>query len=76
MELVGRATGQSGDHAVPIGSESAGAAFKDPWTLGDVDEARHGEIADRVPSTLGWIAAHGCHAFRGSFLSLPAPKRP
>ena len=38
------------DYAAPIGSEAAGAAFKDTWTLNDVDEAWHGEIADRDPT--------------------------
>ena len=37
-------------YAAPIGSEAAGAAFKDTWTLSDVDEAWHGEIADREPA--------------------------
>ena len=32
-----------------MGSEAAGASFKDAWTLDDVDEAWHGEIADREP---------------------------
>ena len=27
------------DYAAPIGSEAAGAAFKDTWDLTDVDEA-------------------------------------
>ena len=35
------------DYAAPIGSEAAGAAFKDTWTLSDVNEAEHGELADR-----------------------------
>ena len=35
------------DYAAPIGSEAAGAAFKDTWTLSDLDEAWHNEIADR-----------------------------
>ena len=30
----------------PIGSIAAGAAFKDTWTLDDVDLAWHGEIAE------------------------------
>ena len=37
------------DYAAPIGSKAAGAAFKDTWTLNDVDEAWHGEISDRDP---------------------------
>lgn len=37
------------DYAAPIGSQAAGAAFKDTWTLSDVDQAEHGELAERVP---------------------------
>ena len=36
-------------YSAPIGSEAAGASFKDAWTLDDVDEAWHGEVADREP---------------------------
>ena len=38
------------NYAAPIGSGAAGAAFKDTWTLSDVDNAWHGEIADREPA--------------------------
>ena len=38
------------NYEAPIGSEAAGAAFKDTWTLSDVDTAWHGEIADREPT--------------------------
>ena len=34
------------DYAAPIGSKAAGAAFKDTWTLSDIDEAWAGEIAE------------------------------
>ncbi|MDE0440199.1 MAG: DNA methyltransferase [bacterium] len=37
-------------YEAPIGSQAAGAAFKDTWTLSDVDLAWHGEIADRSPA--------------------------
>ena len=47
------------DYAAPIGSEAAGAAFKDTWTLSDVDEAWHGEIADRQPVLYAIINAAG-----------------
>ena len=47
------------DYAAPIGSEAAGAAFKDTWTLDDVDEAWHGEIADRDPTLYAIIDAAG-----------------
>ena len=33
------------NYAASIGSEAAGAAFKDTGTLSDVDNAWHGEIA-------------------------------
>ncbi len=38
------------DYAAPIGSAAAGAAFKDTWTLSDVDLAWHGEIAEANPA--------------------------
>ena len=46
---------------VPIGSEAAGDACKDTWTLSDVDEAWHGEVADREPiiSTAGLTRGKG-----------------
>ena len=33
----------------PVESEAAGAAFKDSWTLSDLDKASHGELAERDP---------------------------
>ena len=47
------------DYAAPIGSEAAGAAFKDTWSLSDVDQAWHGEIADRQPALYAIIDAAG-----------------
>ena len=44
-------------YEAPIGSKAAGAAFKDTWTLDDVDEAEHGEIADREPRVYSVIEA-------------------
>ncbi len=35
------------DHEAPIGSKEAMIAFKDTWTLSDVDIYEHGELADR-----------------------------
>ena len=35
------------DYAAPVGSEAAGAAFKDTWTLSDVDLAWIGILADK-----------------------------
>lgn len=40
-----------------IGSEAAGAAFKDAWTLDDVDVHEHGELADRNPAAYSVIEA-------------------
>ena len=47
------------NYSAPLGSEAAGAAFKDTWTLSDVDEAWHGEIADRQPALYTIIDAAG-----------------
>lgn len=51
------------DYAAPVGSSAAGAAFKDTWTLSDVDDAWHGMIADEHPAVYGIIdaarTAHG-----------------
>ena len=47
------------DYAAPIGSKAAGAAFKDTWTLDDVDDAWHGEIAEQSPAVYAAIANAG-----------------
>ena len=50
------------DYAAPIGSEAAGAAFKDTWTLNDVDVAWHGLIAEENPGLYRVIdAARDAH---------------
>ena len=46
-------------YSAPIGSKAAGAAFKDSWTLNDIDEAWHGEIADKQPALYSIIDAAG-----------------
>ena len=51
------------DYAAPIGSEAAGAAFKDTWTLSDVNEAEHGELADREPAL--YAAIHAAESTHG-----------
>ena len=38
------------NYAAPIGSQAAGAAFKDTWTLNDIDIAEHGELAEQAPA--------------------------
>ena len=45
------------NYAAPIGSQAAGAAFKDTWTLDDVDLAWHGEIAEQHPALYAIIDA-------------------
>ena len=45
------------NYSAPIGSEAAGAAFKDTWTLDDVDLAWHGEIAEQEPALYSIIGA-------------------
>lgn len=52
-------------YAAPIGSKAAGAAFKDTWTLSDVDEAWHGEIADKDPTLYTIIDAAGLSHGKG-----------
>ncbi len=47
------------NYAAPIGSEAAGAAFKDTWTLDDVDVAWHGEIAEQNPAVYSVIQSSG-----------------
>ena len=44
-------------YEAPIGSKAAGAAFKDAWTLSDVDVHEHGELADRNPAAYAVIEA-------------------
>ena len=44
-------------YEAPIGSKAAGAAFKDAWTLDDVDVHEHGELADRNPAAYCVIEA-------------------
>ena len=38
------------NYAAPVGSQAAGAAFKDTWTLSDLDVAWMGLIADEQPA--------------------------
>ena len=47
------------NYEAPIGSKAAGAAFKDTWTLSDVDVAWHGEIAEREPKVYAAINTAG-----------------
>ena len=47
------------NYSAPIGSQAAGAAFKDTWTLDDVDLAWHGEVAEQNPAVYSIIDAAG-----------------
>lgn len=53
------------NYAAPIGSEAAGAAFKDTWTLDDVDLAWHGLIAEGHPGLYSIIDAAGVGHSKG-----------
>ena len=48
------------NYEAPIGSKAAGAAFKDTWTLSDVNLAWHGEIAEREPNARARAARPPC----------------
>ena len=47
------------DYEAPVGSAAAGAAFKDTWTLSDLDVAWMGLIADEQPSLYKMLEAAG-----------------
>ncbi len=47
------------NYEAPIGSEAAGAAFKDAWTLSDVDVAWIGIIAEQNPTLASAIETAG-----------------
>ena len=47
------------NYAAPVGSKAAGAAFKDTWTLSDLDVAWMGLIADEQPAMYQVLPAAG-----------------
>ncbi len=47
------------DYEAPVGSQAAGAAFKDTWTLSDLDVAWMGLIADEQPAIYQLLLAAG-----------------
>ena len=47
------------DYAAPVGSQAAGAAFKDTWTLSDLDVAWMGLIADEQPAIASLLSTAG-----------------
>ena len=62
------------DYAAPVGSQAAGAAFKDTWTLSDLDTAWMGLIADEQPATAQALKAAGLTHGKGmqSYLTMMA----
>ena len=53
------------DYAAPVGSKATGAAFKDTWTLSDLDVTWMGLIADEHPAIYQTIEAAGLMHGRG-----------
>ena len=47
------------DYAAPVGSQAAGAAFKDTWHLSDLDVAWMGLIAEEQPAVASLLATTG-----------------
>lgn len=62
------------NYAAPVGSAAAGAAFKDTWTLSDLDVAWMGLIADKQPATAHVLQTAGLTHGKGmqSYLTMMA----
>ena len=62
------------NYAAPVGSQAAGAAFKDTWTLSDLDVAWMGLIADEQPALYKVLEAAGLTHGKGmqSYLCMMA----
>ena len=62
------------DYAAPVGSEAAGAAFKDTWELSDLDVAWMGLIADEEPAVAHLLDTTGQTHSKGmqSYLTMMA----
>ena len=62
------------NYAAPVGSRAAGAAFKDTWTLSDLDTAWMGLIADEQPAMYKVIETAGLTHGKGmqSYLCMMA----
>ena len=62
------------NYEAPIGSKAAGAAFKDTWTLSDLDVAWMGLVADEQPAMYKVIEAAGLTHGKGmqSYLCMMA----
>ena len=62
------------NYSAPVGSKAAGAAFKDTWTLSDLDVAWMGLIADEQPATANLLRTAGMTHGKGmqSYLTMMA----
>ena len=62
------------NYAAPVGSKAAGAAFKDTWTLSDLDVAWMGLIADEHPALYQTLVTAGLTHGKGmqSYLCMMA----
>ena len=62
------------NYAAPVGSKAAGAAFKDTWSLSDLDVAWMGLIADEKPAVAHTLKAAGFSHWKGmqSYLTMMA----
>ena len=60
------------DYEAPVGSKAAGAAFKDTWTLSDLDVAWMGLIADEHPAIANLLHTTGLTHGKGmqSYLTM------
>lgn len=52
-------------YSAPVGSEAAGASFKDAWTLNDEDEAWHAALKSHHPKLYAVIHAAGAVGGKG-----------
>ena len=64
------------EYSAPIGSKAAGAAFKDTWTLSDVDLLEHNRLKVKNETLYALIYAAGKSHSRGmfSYLMMMAPR--
>ena len=64
------------DYEAPVGSKAAGAAFKDAWTLSDLDVAWMGLIADEHPAIAYMLDTAGKAHGKGmqSYLTMMAAR--
>ena len=62
------------NYSAPVGSKAAGAAFKDTWSLSDLDVAWMGLIADEQPATAHVLKTAGLTHGKGmqSYLTMMA----